>query len=57
MGADRDYDRSVSLGELADYMALRTDWYLQKASELTGEDYSQSIQVYPADDPFILFER
>ena len=57
MDADRDYDRSISLAELADYMCRRVNWYLDIASNLTGGNYTQSIQVYPEDDPFILFER
>ena len=57
MGADINYDRSVSLAELAQYMQRRVDWYLEIASELTGGQYRQSVQVYPENDPFILFER
>lgn len=57
MNADRDYDRSVTLDELAEYMRRRVDWYLEIASELTGGKYSQSVQVYPEDDPFVLFKR
>ena len=57
MGADRDYDRSVSLAELAEYMQQRVKWYLEIASELTGGKYRQSVQVYPENDPFVLFER
>ena len=37
-------------------MAGRVDWYLELASELTGETYRQSVQVYPMGDPFALFE-
>lgn len=57
MGADRDYDRAVSLGELSEYMQRRVNWYLDIASDLTGGQYIQSVQVYPEDDPFVLFER
>lgn len=57
MGADRNYDGSITLGELQEYMAARVNWYLDIASDLTGEDYRQSVQVYPEGDPLILFER
>jgi len=57
MSADRNYDRKVSLAELAEYMRRRVDWYLEIASELTGGEYRQSVQVYPEEDPFVLFER
>ena len=57
MGADRNYDGSITLGELQVYMAGRVNWYLDIASDLTGEDYRQSIQVYPEGDPLVLFER
>ena len=55
MGADGDYDGSITLTELAEYMAERVRWYMERASELTGETYRQSVQVYPAGDPFALF--
>jgi len=57
MGADRNYDGSITLGELQEYMAARVDWYLDIASDLTGETYRQSIQAYPEGDPLVLFER
>jgi len=57
MGADANYDGSITLGELQDYMIGRVNWYLGIASDLTGEDYRQSIQVYPQGDPLVLFER
>lgn len=57
MGADRNYDGAISLGELQVYMQARVNWYLQQASELAGADYRQSIQVYPEGDPLVLFER
>ena len=56
MGADRDYDGAITLDELAEYAAERVRWYLDLASELTGETYRQSVQVYPMGDPFALFE-
>ena len=56
MGADDDYDGAVTLEELARYMAGRVDWYLDRASELTGTVYRQSVHVYPEGDPFVLFE-
>ena len=56
MGADLDYDGAITLDELAEYMAERVRWYLEFASELTGETYRQSVQVYPMGDPFALFE-
>ena len=57
MGADLNYDGSITLDELWQYMGSRVNWYLEIASELTGENYRQSVQVYPEGDPFILFER
>ena len=57
MGADRNFDGKITLGELHLYMAGRVDWYLKIASELTGEDYCQSVQLYPEGDPFVIFER
>ncbi len=57
MGADLNYDRAITLDELWQYMSGRVNWYLEIASELTGENYTQSVQVYPEGDPFILFER
>jgi len=57
MGADQDYDGSISLNELYMFMYSRVNWYLQLASDMTGTPYRQSIQVYPEGDPFILFER
>ena len=57
MGADANFDRSITMAELQDYLAGRVNWYLQIASDLTGEDYRQSVQVYPEGDPLVLFER
>ena len=57
MGADRNYDGRVTLGELQLYMTGRVNWYMGLASELTGEDYRQSVQFYPEGDPFVLLER
>ena len=57
MSADRNYDGAITMDELAGYMTSRVNWYLEIASGLTGEDYRQSVQVYPKGDPFILFER
>lgn len=57
MGADRDFNGSITLGELQDYMGGRVNWYLDIASGLTGEDYRQTIQVYPEGDPLVLFGR
>ena len=57
MGADANYDGSITLGELQDFMIGRVNWYLELASGLTGQDYRQSIQVYPQGDPLVLFER
>lgn len=57
MGADANYDGSISLNELQDFMSGRVNWYLSLASDLTGQDYHQSIQVYPQGDPLVLFER
>ena len=57
MSADADYDGSITLGELQDFMISRVNWYLEIASDLTGQNYRQSIQVYPQGDPLVLFER
>lgn len=57
MGADRDYDGSVTLDELQLYMSGRVNWYLNLASALTGERYNQSVQIYPEGDPFVILER
>jgi len=57
MGADADYNGAITMGELEAYMCGRVDWYLDLAGSLTGEDYRQSIQVYPEGDPLVLFER
>ena len=56
MGADADYDGAITLEELSAYMGERVDWYLARASELTGDTYRQSVHAYPEGDPFILFE-
>ncbi len=57
MGADQNYDGSITLNELYQYMYSRVNWYLEIASNLTGETYRQSVQVYPEGDPFVLFTR
>ena len=57
MSADANYDGSITLNELQDFMVGRVNWYLEIASDLTGQDYRQSIQVYPQGDPLVLFER
>ena len=57
MGADADYDGRVTLAEMQIYLQERVAWYLQLASDLTGEDYRQSVQVYPQGDPLVLLER
>ena len=57
MGADINYDGKITLDELYTYMFARVNWYLEIASELTGGDFRQSVQVYPEGDPFVLFER
>ncbi len=57
MGADADFDGKVTLGELYNYMSIRVKWYLDIASQLTGEVYEQSVQVYPQGDPFVIYER
>lgn len=56
MGADVDYDGAITLGELALYVPERVDWYLERASELTGMSIHQSVSVEPKGDPFVLFE-
>ena len=57
MGADRNFDGEVTLNELHLYMTGRVNWYLGIASDLTGEDYRQSVQLYPEGDPLVIFER
>jgi hypothetical protein len=57
MSADTNYDGRITLNELQDYLTGRVSWYLKIASDLTGRDYHQSIQVYPQGDPLVLFER
>ena len=57
MGADADYDGSITLNELYQYMHSRVNWYLEIASSLTGQTYRQSVQVWPEGDPFVIFRR
>ena len=57
MGADFDYDGKITLAEMQVYLQERVSWYLGVASGLTGENYRQTIQVYPEGDPLVLFER
>ena len=57
MGADSNYDGSITLDELYRYMRSRVDWYLGVASSLTGQTYRQSVQVWPEGDPFVIFRR
>lgn len=57
MGADSNYDGSITLDELYQYMRSRVDWYLNVASSLTGQIYRQSVQVWPEGDPFVIFRR
>lgn len=56
MGADADYDGAITMDELALYARERVNWYLDQASELTGENLHQSVFAEPAGDPFVLFE-
>ena len=57
MGADADYDGSITLNELYQYMHSRVNWYLEIASSLTGQTYRQRVQVWPEGDPFVIFTR
>lgn len=57
MGADADFDGQVTLQELYQYMTRRVNWYLKIASQLTGEVYEQSVQLYPQGDPFVIYAR
>ena len=57
MGADSNYDGSITLDELYQYMYGRVNWYLNIASSLTGQSYRQSVQVWPEGDPFVIFRR
>ena len=57
--ADMDYDRRITLNEMALYLSRRVTWYLNVAGELAGATtpYVQNVQVYPEGDPFVLFGR
>lgn len=57
MGADLNYDGSVSFAELALYLKARVSWYLQITSDLTGAEYAQDVQAIPEGDPLVLFKR
>ena len=57
MRADTDYDDRVTIGELQLYLESRVDWYIDLASSLTGTRYRQNVQMFPAGDPMVLFER
>ena len=59
MRADLDYDRLITLNELAHFVTRRVSWYLNVAGELAGSNtaYVQTVQVYPQGDPFVLFGR
>ena len=57
MDADVNYDGKISIGELADYMQGRIDWYLDIVEDKTGTRYRQNIQVYPEGDPLVLVDR
>lgn len=57
MGADLNYDGSISFAELALYLKARVSWYLQITSDLTGAEYAQNVQAIPEGDPLVLFKR
>ena len=57
MGADVDYDGEITMDELCVYMQKRVNWYLALAAQLTGEDYRQSVSMYPESSALTLFRR
>ena len=57
MGADTDYDGEITMDELCVYMQKRVNWYLALAAQLTGEDYRQSVSMYPESSALTLFRR
>ena len=54
LGADRDFDGMVTLNETYLYVSRRVNQYLSRAG---GGNFAQEVKVYPAGDPFVLFER
>lgn len=52
MNADADYDSFITLDELASYLSRRVTWYLNLAGS-----YTQSVAVYPENDPGVIFAR
>ena len=57
MGADFNYDGKITMAEMQIYLQERVNWYMDIVSGITGQDYRQSVQVYPQGDPLVLFER
>lgn len=53
MRADADFDGTVTLGDMEVFLDRRIEWYLSQ----TGGTYEQNVQVYPASDGFVLFQR
>ncbi|MDO4355126.1 MAG: caspase family protein [Clostridia bacterium] len=53
MRADADFDGTVTLADMAVFLKQRVRWYLDQ----TGGDYEQTVQVYPENDGFVLFQR
>lgn len=53
MRADVDFDGTVTLSDMAEFLDQRIGWYLDQ----TGGTYEQNIQVYPEGDGFVLFRR
>lgn len=53
MRADVDFDGTVTLSDMAEFLNQRIGWYLDQ----TGGTYEQNIQVYPEGDGFVLFQR
>ena len=52
LNADVDYDGAITLSELGNYLLKRVTWYLNRAGA-----YAQTVCIYPAHDPSIVFER
>lgn len=53
MRADVDFDGTVTLSDMAEFLDQRIEWYLEQ----TGGTYEQNVQVYPENDGFVLFQR
>ena len=57
LAADADLDGRVTLDELYGHVSRRVMWYLGRTGERTGQEYAQSVQVWPEADGTVIFER